>query len=383
MRLVATLLLLLLAAPALAQTPGNCEHGAAHADLDVSDVRATLLNNGNLFYGPVEGGGYIQNAYVVPKYGTASPLYAANVWVGGMVDDELRVASASFVDFEFWPGPLEDGATLPNPDDCSDYDRIWVVSEDDVAHYDATGEATADLAEWPVELGAEVIDGDGIEGNYDLEGGDRPRIYGSQTAFWVMNDVGGEHVRTGSDPIGLEAQVTAFAVSSEEPAFDQATLYRYRLVNRNTLPLTEARFTFWMDADLGWPGDEWPGVDTTRALAFVYNSDNDDEFYGIPPAFGIDLLQGAETSRYAVNGTSYPFNDPRTKEDVYNTQLGLWSDGTPMTASGRGYQTDGPETVWAFPGDPVTEQCWSAINACEGWPSQSHQNHLSKPDTPG
>src|SRR5690606_17941311 len=110
MRPFATLLLLLLAAPALAQIPGHCEHGAARAYLDVSDVRAALFNNGNQFYGP---GYYNGTGYVVPKFGENTPLFAANVWVGGMVDDDLRVASASFVDFEFWPGPLQDGATLP------------------------------------------------------------------------------------------------------------------------------------------------------------------------------------------------------------------------------------------------------------------------------
>ena len=163
------------------------------------------------------------------------------------MNDELRVAAATFGDFEMWPGPLENGATLPDPDDCSAFDRIWVVSTLDVQAYDDTGVATADLAEWPVELGAEVIDGDGVVGNYDLAGGDRPRIYGSQTAFWVMNDVGNEHVRSGSEPIGLEVQATAFAISSPDAAFDQATFYRYRLVNRNTLPLEDARLSLFAD----------------------------------------------------------------------------------------------------------------------------------------
>src|SRR5690606_13136657 len=131
-----------------------------------------------------------------------------------------------YEDSEFWPGPLGPGATLPDPDDCSPYDRIWIVSAEDVQTYDETGETTPDLAEWPVELGAPVIDGDGIEGNYDLGEGDRPRVYGSQTAFWVMNDVGNEHTVTDSSPLGLEVQVTAFAISSADPAFDQATFYR-------------------------------------------------------------------------------------------------------------------------------------------------------------
>jgi hypothetical protein len=48
MRLAALFLLVTFFDPALAQAPGDCQHGTAAADLDASDVRATLFNNGNL-----------------------------------------------------------------------------------------------------------------------------------------------------------------------------------------------------------------------------------------------------------------------------------------------------------------------------------------------
>jgi hypothetical protein len=41
---------------------------------------------------------------------------------------------------------------------------------------------------------------------------------------------------------------------------------------------------------------------------------------------------------------------------------GLWRDGTPLTEGGGGYGSDGPITTFSFPGDPVTEQFWSAEN---------------------
>ncbi|MEP0548440.1 MAG: T9SS type A sorting domain-containing protein [Rhodothermales bacterium] len=382
MRLSATAiaLLLLAAASPLAQTPGNCDPGTASADLDISDVRATLLNNGNLFYGPADGG-FVQSAYVVPKESGNTAIFAANLWVGGTVGGELRVAAATFLDFDLWPGPLEDGATLPDPDDCSDWDRIWVVSTLDVQAYDATGIATADLAEWPAELGAEVVDGDGVSGNYNLAGGDRPRIYGSQTAFWVMNDVGNEHVRSESEPIGLEVQATAFAISSPDAAFDQATFYRYRLVNRNTLPLEDARLSVWADTDMGDVSDEYEGVDTTRGLGYYYNASETDSRYGVPPAAGFDFLgAGLGSFRYATN-SSGPLSDPRLKIEIDRTQRGLWNDGTPQTASGIGYGTDGPVTVWAFPGDPVANECWSNTNNCEGG-ANSGGNHRIIPTAP-
>ncbi len=372
--------LLLLASPALAQTPGNCAPGTASADLDISDVRATLLTNGNLFHGQAETG-YLSDAYVVPKGSGNTAIYGASLWVGGTVDDELRMSGATFVNFELWPGPLENGAALPNPDDCSAYDRIWVVSTLDVAAYDETGEATDDLAEWPVDLGAEVIDGDGVSGNFNLEGGDRPRIYGSQTAFWVMNDVGNEHAYSKSNPIGLEVQANAFAISSTEAALDQATFYRFRLINRNMLPLEDARFSIWADTDIGGNREEHEGVDTTRSLGYYYKSLEKDPLYGIPPAAGFDFLSdGLGAFHYALNAAG-PIGDPRGKLEMDRVQRGLWSDGTPLTAHGNGYLTDGPVTVWAFPGDPATGECWSDVNNCGGGSNPSG-NHRIIPTAP-
>ena len=89
MRFIATLLLLLFAAPALAQTPGNCESGTAEGDLNVSDVLARLFNTGSIAFGndTVSGDGYL-----VPQATGHSPLFAAGIWVGGMVGgDERRI----------------------------------------------------------------------------------------------------------------------------------------------------------------------------------------------------------------------------------------------------------------------------------------------------
>ena len=356
MRLATALLLLLIVPPALAQAPGNCQLGTAEADLDVSDIQARLFTTGNLFYGNTTFAG---DGYLVPKFTGHSPIFAAGIWIGGFVGDDLRVAGATYDDFEFWPGPLEPGATLPNPADCSDYDRIWTVSVLDVEQYDDEGVATDDLAEWPIDLGAPVIDGDGVEGNYDLEGGDRPEIYGHQTAFWVMNDVGNIHTNTLTPPIGLEVRVTAF--SSAEALLRQQTVYRYEVINRNPAPFEAARFGLFVDPDLGDAADDYVGSDSTRGMAFVYNGTETDAVYGTPPAAGYDLLSGADASMWFC-GCAGPIADPTTAEGLYHVLNARWQDGEPLTEGGDGYMTGGDTLTWAFPGDPVTEQFWSEVN---------------------
>ncbi|MCH7639558.1 MAG: T9SS type A sorting domain-containing protein [Bacteroidetes bacterium] len=383
-------LLFLLVAPIFAQTPGSCERGVAEGDLDVdgSEVFARVFNEGNLFFGAGTTSG---NGYLVPRDTENSPIFSSGLWVGGKVNDELRVAAARYHDWEYWPGPLQNGATLPNPVDCSAFDRILVVSRDDIRHYLRTGDATDDLRDWPASWGAPVLDGDGVEGNYNLSGGDQPAIYGDQMAWWVMNDVGNVHEETGSNPLGIEVQVSAFAVGTGILALRQATYYRYRIVNRNSHFIDSMHVSLYTDLSIGDQSDDWVGSDTTLSLGFGYNGDIDDNVYGIPPAWGLQIVQGPvalpngldddrdgvvdeQDERVGLTAFTYWCNgctntattDPQTKEEYYNHMQGRWKDGTPFTAAGFGFETDGPPTKFVFPGDPVTSQCWSMANDCQG-----------------
>ncbi|HIG76277.1 MAG TPA: hypothetical protein EYQ24_17365, partial [Bacteroidetes bacterium] len=158
MRIATALFLLLSVSVANAQTPGSCELGTAQGDLSVSNVFARVFNTGSLFYGNTTTSG---DGYVVPKFSGTSPMFAAGLWIGGTVDGDLRVAGSRYAGFTFWPGPLGEGAALPDPDDCSAYDRIYVVSQADVARYEGGEEPSADLAAWPVGLGAPAVTASG------------------------------------------------------------------------------------------------------------------------------------------------------------------------------------------------------------------------------
>ena len=359
------LLAILVAPAARAQTPGDCAPGRAQADLDVSDVRATLFNNGNLFYGNSTGA-----AYTVPKAGGVAPIYAANLWMAGVVADETRSSGATYNDFELWPGPLDEGGELPDPDNCAQFDRIYVVSVLDVEQYEASGTATPDLAEWPLGLGAPAVDGAGqpIETNdrdrvLDLAAGERPALSGSQMAFWVMNDVGNDHVRSGSAPLGVEVAVTAFAIISDEAALNQATVYRYTITNRSPNAIGGFRAGLFTDFDLGDFLDDYTGTDTTRGLRYVYNASDIDSGYGTPPAAGVDLLGGLSTARLVWKGGTPATNESLASPEAYLCALeGKWNDCMDMRAFGQGYKTDGVPTVVGFPGDPVDGAFWSEEN---------------------
>ncbi len=385
MRPLVLLALLVTALPTSAQTPGACQLGTAYRDLATPDLLARLYNNGSLFYGAASG---IGDGYLVPRAPARSPLYAAGLWLAGRVGGEVRAAGARYDNFTFWPGPLDSGAALPNPINCMAYDRIWVVSPADVAAYEAGGTATADLAEWPVGLGAPTVDASGQpvvaasrEQVVDLAAGERPAVYGGPTAFWVMNDVGGPHTTLGTEPLGVEVRVTAAAPATGSEVLRQTTIYRYEIVNRSAQTIEDLHAGFFMDPDLGNASDDYVGVDTTRALAFVYNADNLDEGaagYGVPPAFGLDVLSSPLWASSYIVGAGVGNDDPLNGAEYYNRLRGRWNDDSPIRAFGNGHQqVQGDTTRFTYTGDPVVGAFWSARNTDgAGTPNAAHDQRL-------
>ena len=362
------LVLVFAAVPAAAQT-GTCAVGTAERDLNVSDVQARLYNIGNHYWrgaSPI----YQVPQFTGPNPGGATPVFASGIWVAGMVGGDLRVAGARYDSYEFWPGPLDPGPSLPNAADCSAYDRIWVVTTADVALYEGTGIATADLAQWPVGLGAAAVDNGGTPivttdrtRVINLAAGERPVVYGSQTAFWVMNDVGNVHDETETGPLGIEVRATAFSVyASGDDVLSRATFYRYEVINRNTVPIEDGLFSLFADPDLGDASDDYIGTDTTRGFAYVYNADDDDtgaNSYGLhPPAFAADFLDGLGYSMY-YNNSAGPTGDPGNGLEYYRTMQALFREGQPLTMGGDGTNPAGVPTHYFYPGDPVIPTYWS------------------------
>ena len=114
--------------------------------------------------------------------------------IAGEVGEELRTAATLYGPAEFWPGPLDDqGAPPPQ---CALYDRIYNITRWDIERYNETGIGTPDFLEWPFQLGAPVLDGDGDPDNYNVVDGDRPALVGDEMAWWIMNDVGNVHIGT-------------------------------------------------------------------------------------------------------------------------------------------------------------------------------------------
>ena len=376
---------LLLVLPASAQV-GDCPGSQGEAYLDAGNVRARILNNGALFW---RGEPHV---YEVPKGSGGNAMFNASIWIVGLINGELRGAATRYGEWEFWTGPLDESGNPP--EDCAIYDRIWEIRREDIEEYLSTEHVSDNLQGWPWQLGAPVIDGDGNPENYNLEGGDLPELLGDQRLWWIMNDRGNEHKSTDSKPVGLEVHASAFAFN--HPRIGNHTFYRYRLINKNTSPFTDAYFGFFTDIDLGNFSDDYIGSDSLLHLGYAYNADNEDiggtGWYGTaPPAIGFTFLETAirdtdgrdndrdrvidepgemigTTSVIFYNSGGGVTEDPIYLVEYYMYMQSRWKDGKPLLLGWNGYEDYWPPnlkqtpTKFAYPGDPVTKSFWTELN---------------------
>ncbi len=314
----------------------GCNPATAQTDLDINNVRAKILNGGDMWWD------LISARYEVPKGSSKFSLFAGSIWIGGIdAGGQLKVAAMTYrqTGNDFWPGPVNANTTTVEASVCTKYDKHWKITRQQVQDfsnwycnpnaYPSYGTPPLAITGWPgnSEYGsgqtlAPFFDNNG-DGVYDYTTGDYPNynitncnntaltgcppnapnscfpahdyLYGDQTLWWVFNDVGNIHSETGGQPIGLEIQAQAFAFQTGDE-INNCTFYQYKIINRSTFTVNDTYIGQWVDADLGNYTDDYVGCDVSRGLGFCYNGnpcDNGATGYGCnPPAVGVDFFQG-------------------------------------------------------------------------------------------
>ncbi|MCK4462549.1 MAG: dockerin type I repeat-containing protein [candidate division Zixibacteria bacterium] len=275
-------------------------------------------------------------------------LYAAGLWLGGKVNNQIRIAIAEYSD-EYVPGPMESGTYMP--DDPSF--KVYKLYSDSLA-----GNPNSDYLNWPADQGAPV---DGM-GN--------PVMLGDQMLWAVYNDADpNQHTNNSgeTDPLGIEIQQTTWAYDSDDE-MRNVIFIRYKLFNKGLNAIEDFYISLWTDPDLGDFTDDLVGCDTLNNLFFCYNSDNDDAgHYGsTPPAVGFKVLSGpvvpSPSDTADFDGTPMPGyknlpmtsfskyingTDPDAATESYNYMQGLTRYGSP-------YVYGGDTLSYMHSGDPVT-----------------------------
>ena len=372
--------------PSVVSNRSDCIPGKSRYDMQLNNVRATLLSSGDVWWDLTNPG------YVIPKVqpGTGakavSSIFAGAVWLGGKdPSGNLKVAAQTYRSgnppkTDFWPGPLnENGQTSKAV--CDNWDKHFTVFRTDIDSCirlfraaqlkDPTnpvvdpGLIPESVKGWPANgnpyffeihrftlprtkagLG-KFHDEDG-DLNYDPTKGDYPTIdikgcdidvFPDEMVFWVYNDNGNVHTNSlRSLPIQMEVQVQAFNYQTNDELNDM-TFQRYKLINRAKTDIDSMYFAMWVDPDLGCSDDDYIGCDTTRSLMYVYNDDGQDGTAGS----GCVCQGGTNTycDKIPMIGVDY-FRGPN---DEFGKELGMSSftyylNGTTSGCPAQGGTTD-------------------------------------------
>lgn len=155
-----------------------------------------------------------------------------------------------------------------------------------------------DWEEWPTEIGAPYYDLNN-NGVYEPELGETPGIANADQVVWfVITDANPSTTRNlyGTDPIGIEIQMTLWAYNQPGAGLGQIVFKQIRIINKGDGDLEDAYISLWSDPDLGNYSDDLVGVDVDKSLMYVYNGAVADDQYtpfGLaPPAVGYDFFAG-------------------------------------------------------------------------------------------
>ncbi len=413
-------------------TAADCNATTAQADLEINNIRTTILVGGDMWWD-------LSNPkYEIPIGTGKHSLFSGALWIGGIdAGGQVKVAAQTYrqTGIDFWGGPIDTSSVNISPDQCQLYDDHWIVTKVGVQAFvdgDLTNpdylEIKKDIESWPGNGNPSYNQGTYLapfvdvnnDGTYNSTDGDYPGynlageypvvpgtpktvcneyLFGDKTIWWVFNDVGNAHTETSSEPIGLEIRAQAFGFKTNDE-INNMSFYKYQIINRSSLTLTQTYFGQWVDPDLGNAVDDYVGCDVPRGLGFCYNGDADDETgtgYGLnPPAIGVDFFQGPiadlndglDNDRdgcvdctfldsagvtltfddnvlgeqiimskfvYYNNVNNSPIGNPNGFADFYNYLRGIWLDNQPITYGGNGRDPGAPVCDFMFPGttDPI------------------------------
>lgn len=381
----------------------HCYPPTASIDIDINNIRAKLLNGGDMWWDGVNSATY-QYPKIDTSLGTIpkNVLFAGALWVSG-IDNQanLKLAGQTFRNngHEFWSGPIVFGSSTIPDTECTKFDRFFPILRTELdAHINAINAASNPLSissmatnilEWPAkgnqylltEYNMEIVDDlapfQDCNNNeiYDPENGDFPLMKGDQSIFWVINDIGNVHARSGGKPLGVEIQCLAYAYISNDEVND-ATFYDYKVIKKTSGNLSDFYFSKFVDPDIGDPTNDFIGCDTTLNYGFCYNSDNSFGVTGEPIAVTQFLkTPGKGLSSFVgfINSAGIAHSDPLNADGFRLFQEGFWGDGSPITCGGNGYGGSVP-TKFLFHGNPADTS--SGGSACDNW------SECSLPNTP-
>ena len=377
----------------------TCGVPIAQVDLDINNVRAKLLNAGDMWWDLNIG------KYEVPKGLSGSTvvspqaIFAGAIWISALDQgSNLKAAAQTYRQgggTDYFSGPLDNNGAISNAA-CAKWDQHFNVLASEITPlvqaFAGSGSVpssliTSNLQNWPghgnTHLASQGFDVSGVlapffdangDGIYNPADGDYPTLrqsgqrpaqqsgcdaavytscsaYADQMIFWVMNDVGNTHTVTNCGSLGVQINALAFAFQANDEIND-ASFYTYNFINKSGAALNHTYISQWTDVDLGCANNDRIGCDTTRHMAIAYNGSLNDAGSVCPttevgygtdiPMLGVQMLEGPRDTNVHYDSTLHTsIQDERlmTCFNYFNINGGS-STGDPYSSTEyRNYQT--------------------------------------------
>ena len=276
--------------------------------MNVNSLDMAVTNHGSIAFDLLTA----QGGLVYPN-GTGKVLtYAAGIWLGAKVGGEVRTAIGEYLQ-EYAPGPMSGGTFMP--------DQVQF-------HNFPIGLGGAGYSDYMNEA---------VPQGAPLDSLGNPVLLGDALIWSVFNDANSAlhaHAAGSTPPLGVEVQQSVFAFS-RQGSLGRVVFVKWRLANKGANQLDSAYVSFWADTDVGDPGDDLAGCDTTRNLGYAYNESSNDNVYGsTPPAIGFHMLHGATVNGVDLGMTSFrkyiSGEDPTNPDQTYFYLSGRKVDGSAM-----------------------------------------------------
>jgi hypothetical protein len=300
-------------------------------DIATTQVTRTMSNISNwgywIYYTGKSGNQPNGSSGGIYPRGTAGAIYQDGFVWGGQVDtdgdgvgDDIRVGGQTY-NIGTQPGQITASGTAADITDPevkvyrirSDWRTLAgsMVKQDamELNELSSLGSVTESMTdaviaqyeedwnEWPVDLGAPWTDVNG-NGVYDPAVDEAGIADADQVIWLVVNDLSATRTMSlyGSQPIGLELQITMWAYNQPGARLGQIVFKKYKLINKSGGDIDEMYVSQWADPDLGNAGDDFCGCDTVLSMGYAYNGNDVDSDYAAfglaPAAFGYDFFQG-------------------------------------------------------------------------------------------
>ncbi len=367
------------------------------SELNINNMSAPVRIKGDLFNKYFD----LRSTLKGNKATGKSIAYAGGIWIGGVENNQLHLAAATYRQngIDYGNGPLTIASAVVTQASKDQFNHTWKVEErtidDFKLNYNKPGYTIPmEILTWPAH--GDSINGFAsqlapfvdmnLNGIYEPMLGDYPQIKGQQQLFWIFNDNSAMHTESEGLPLGVEVHASAYGyvcdqTSGSDPnkAINNSTFYSYKIINRSNKTYDNFRVAFWIDSDIGYYGDDRMGSNPTEDYAYWYNGDTLDES---PDGFGTMLpaaallmlknvkdangieLKGATIATY-YNDFSADKGNPSRPEQYNNYMSGKWRDGRALTYGGSGHGGTDSTDVSVFPGknDRLNRTEWTEENS--------------------